>query len=51
MGSLAPGVYKIKKGERFAQLIIETVSYADGIEVDSITNDNPHVGFGSTGTN
>ncbi len=45
---MRPHTYLIKKGERFAQLIIEKVSYSEGIEVDSIGEGN-HEGFGSTG--
>jgi len=40
----------IKKGERFAQLIVEKISYAPGVEVvDFEINHGTHVGFGSTG--
>lgn len=44
----ALGPYSIKKGERFAQLIIEKISYAESVEV---TDDfgTAHLGFGSTG--
>lgn len=49
---MAPHAYLIKKGERFAQLIVEQVYYAPGKEVESITREEPeHVGFGSTGKN
>lgn len=42
--------YTIKKGERFAQLIPEMVSYAPGIEVDEFpVKYGEHAGFGSTG--
>jgi dUTP pyrophosphatase len=42
--------YTIDRGERFAQLIIERVSYADCIEVEEFSRDyEPHVGYGSTG--
>jgi deoxyuridine 5'-triphosphate nucleotidohydrolase len=43
----------VKRGDRIAQLIIEKISYADGIEVKEF-DDHPgfienHSGFGSTG--
>lgn len=42
--------YEIKKGERFAQLIIETCFYNKGKEVDNIqTTCDEHKGWGSTG--
>lgn len=44
------GSYTIKKGERFAQLIVEKISYVEGIEV--VEGDfglDEHTGFGSTG--
>lgn len=43
--------YCIKKGERFAQLIPEMVSYADSEPVEEFTNRNDeiHQGWGSTG--
>jgi dUTP pyrophosphatase len=42
--------YTIKKGERFAQLVVEKVSYVSGIEVEEFTeNRGEHKGFGSTG--
>ena len=44
---LTPHAYLIKKGERFAQLIIERVCYAPCFEVSSIESTN-HLGFGST---
>jgi len=44
-----PG-YIIKKGERFAQLVIENVSYEPGVEVVEFLRDyGKHTGFGSTG--
>lgn len=47
---VTPHLYKIKKGERFAQLIIEKCSYASGEEVDRFhRNYIEHKGFGSTG--
>ena len=45
-----PHRYTIKKGERFAQLIIKKVSYAPGVEVEEFTRAHSgHAGFGSTG--
>jgi dUTP pyrophosphatase len=42
--------YTIKKGDRFAQLVVEKVSYAPGVEVEEFTeNLGDHKGFGSTG--
>jgi dUTPase len=45
----------IRKGERFAQLVPEKVSYVDAVEVTDFS-DHPakkseHVGYGSTGKN
>jgi dUTP pyrophosphatase len=49
---MTPHAYLIKKGERFAQLVIKRICYAPGIEVKSIeNNDKRHEGFGSTGSN
>ena len=43
--------YLIKKGERFAQLVIEKISYATGVEVKEFTHQYlDHIGFGSTGS-
>lgn len=48
--SITPHMYPIKKGERFAQLVVERVCYAPGIEVLLIEKDGKeHIGFGSTG--
>lgn len=45
-----PHVYLIKKGERFAQLIIEKCDYSPGVEVSNIESmRGVHAGFGSTG--
>lgn len=51
--TVMPHTYKIEKGERFAQLIVERVCYAPGAEIFSTTTNNmpAHVGYGSTGTN
>lgn len=47
---LKPHVYTIKKGERFAQLIPEKVSYGAGETVDSFCRSySDHAGYGSTG--
>lgn len=49
---LTPHYYLIRKGERFAQLIVENVSYAPSEELLFITdNEEKHGGFGSTGMN
>jgi dUTP pyrophosphatase len=42
----------IQKGERFAQLIIEKISYAPAELIDDVKHENmcEHSGFGSTGT-
>ena len=43
--------YKIKAGERFAQLIPEIVSYCESETVDELPiPDHHHAGFGSTGS-
>jgi dUTP pyrophosphatase len=45
-------VYTIHKGDRIAQLIIENVSMAPGIEVTQFSREHAaHLGFGSTGVN
>lgn len=42
--------YTIKKGDRFAQLVIERVCYAPGVEVTEFKRKyETHSGFGSTG--
>lgn len=42
--------YKISKGERFAQLIIEKINTSPGIEVEDLpVSEIQHIGFGSTG--
>lgn len=42
--------YIIKKGERFAQLVVERACYAPGVEVTEFKRKyEPHTGFGSTG--
>ncbi len=43
--------YTIKKGERFAQLVVENVCMLPGLEVDEFPPEDmyQHVGFGSTG--
>lgn len=48
---IKPYQYTIKKGERFAQLIVEKISYASAQEVNEFTTDykDIHAGFGSTG--
>lgn len=48
---LTPHIYLIKKGDRFAQLVVERVCYAPSVEVVLIENEGPeHIGFGSTGS-
>lgn len=48
---MTPHAYVIKKGERFAQLIPEKISYAKSREVQEFTRTYAtHGGFGSTGT-
>lgn len=48
--SITLHMYLIKKGERFAQLVVERVCYAPGIEVRLIEKEGKeHIGFGSTG--
>lgn len=46
-----PGArYTIAKHERFAQLVIERCSYAEGMVVEILpASDSEHTGFGSTG--
>ena len=45
-----PVGYTIKKGERFAQLVIERACYAPGVEVKEFERVyGSHEGFGSTG--
>lgn len=47
---LTPHTYLIKKGERFAQLVVECVCYAPNVDVVLIENEGvEHIGFGSTG--
>jgi dUTP pyrophosphatase len=42
--------YTIKKGERFAQLLVESICYESGVEVSEFSRDyGKHDGFGSTG--
>lgn len=44
--------YKIKKGERFAQIIIEKINYDNAYEItDTEDVKSAHSGFGSTGKN
>ena len=47
---LMPHIYIIKKGEKFAQLIPEKISYADSQIVDKFNRTySQHLGYGSTG--
>lgn len=49
-GSTAHHGYTIKKGDKFAQLIVENISYASGVEVEKFERVySKHDGFGSTG--
>ncbi len=43
--------YTIRAGERFAQILIKKISYADSIEVEEFADSasESHAGFGSTG--
>ena len=48
-----PFSYTIRKGERFAQLVIERISMSPGREIDynsQLAFTATHIGFGSTGT-
>lgn len=47
---LSPHQYLIKKGERFAQLIVEKISTAQIHEVKEFLCNDDHAGFGSTGS-
>lgn len=49
--AVCPHAYCIRKGERFAQLIIEKASYAPAVEVAEFSREcgTYHGGFGSTG--
>lgn len=48
--AVCPHAYCIRKGERFAQLIIEKASYAPAVEVAEFSREyGVHEGFGSTG--
>lgn len=50
--AVASSGYTIKKGERFAQLVVEKYSDCEGKEVEEFPDDVPgmgHGGFGSTG--
>ncbi len=46
---LLPHEYLIKRGERFAQLIVEKISTAPIQEAVEFSCDDNHAGFGSTG--
>ena len=48
---ISPHFYMIKKGEKFAQLIPEKISYAESRVVTQFDrNYSQHLGYGSTGT-
>ena len=42
-------IVNIKRGERFAQLVPELVSYASAVQLETNSSDTSHVGWGSTG--